>query len=46
DFQDVDILEEIRKEPSKRRISFTEIMRDEAVAVWKEFQAMPGHVHY
>lgn len=46
DFADIDILDEIRKDPAKRRITFTEKMRPEAVAVWKEFHDTPGHVHY
>lgn len=46
DFADIDILDEIKKEPSKRRIQWTEKMRPEAVAVWKEFAAVPNHVHY
>jgi tRNA(Arg) A34 adenosine deaminase TadA len=45
-FADIDILEEIKKEPSERRIAFTEMMRPEAVEVWKEFSKMPDHVHY
>jgi guanine deaminase len=46
DFADIDILDELRKEPSQRRISFTEIMRPEAVKVWKEFSEMPDRAHY
>ncbi len=46
DFDDVDILEEIKKDPSERRITFTEVLRPEAVEVWKEFSAMPGRAHY
>lgn len=46
DFADSDILDEIRKDPSKRRIHFTEIMRKDAVEVWKEFSKMPGRAHY
>jgi len=46
DFADVDILAEICKPPEERRIRFTEIMRPEAVAVWKEYSEMPGRVHY
>ncbi|CCB87057.1 MULTISPECIES: nucleoside deaminase [Parachlamydia] len=45
-FADVDILEEIRKEPSERKISFTEIMRPQAVEVWKEFAEMPNKAFY
>lgn len=46
DFQDVDILVELRKEPKDRRIQFTEAMRPEAVEIWKQFAQMPDHVHY
>jgi tRNA(Arg) A34 adenosine deaminase TadA len=46
DFQDVDILEEIRKDPKDRRIQFTEVMRPEAVEVWKEFSKMPDRARY
>ncbi len=45
-FADIDILEELRKEPSKRRIKWEEKMRPEAIVVWKEFAAEPDHVHY
>jgi tRNA(Arg) A34 adenosine deaminase TadA len=46
DFADIDILDEIRKPPEKRRVSFTEMMRPEAVKVWKEFAAMPDRARY
>lgn len=46
DFMDIDILDEIRKEPKKRRIKMTEHMRPEAVEVWKEFAQMPARAHY
>jgi len=46
DFQDVDILKEIRKENKDRRIQFEEKMRSEAVAVWKEFSQLPDRAHY
>jgi tRNA(Arg) A34 adenosine deaminase TadA len=45
-FADIDILDEIKKDPSKRRIQWTEKMRPEAVEIWKEFAAVPNHVHY
>lgn len=45
-FADIDILSEVRKNPSDRRIQFTEKLRPEAVVVWKEFADMPDHVHY
>lgn len=46
DFADIDILSEVRKNPTARRIKFEEKLRPEAVEVWKEFAAMPDHVHY
>lgn len=45
-FADVDILQEVRKEPSQRKIPFIEIMRPEAVEVWKEFSVMPDRAQY
>lgn len=45
-FQDIGILEQVRKEPKERQIGFTEIMRHEAVEVWKEFSSMPDRAHY
>lgn len=46
DFQDVDMLAEIRKDPKDRKIKFIELMRPEAVEIWKKFHDMPGHGHY
>lgn len=46
DFQDIDFLDEIRKDPKDRRITFTEMLRPEAIVVWKEFAAMPDRAHY
>lgn len=46
DFQDIDILDEIRKDPKDRRITFTELLRPEAVEVWKEFSKMPDRARY
>ncbi len=46
DFDDVDFLAEIRKDPMDRKIKFTEFLRSDAVDVWKRFSEMPGHVHY
>ncbi len=45
-FQDVDIYKELKKEAKDRKIKCTEILRDEAVEVWKKFAEMPNHVHY
>jgi guanine deaminase len=46
DFQDVDILEELRKDPKDRKIKFTEKMRPEAVEIWKEFAQTPDRARY
>lgn len=46
DFADIDILDEVRKEPKQRRIPFIQMMRPEAVEVWKEFHAMPDRARY
>ena len=45
-FDDVDFLSEIRKDPSERKIKFVEILRPEAVEVWKEFSEMPDRARY
>lgn len=46
DFQDVDILDQLRKEAKDRKITFTEMMRPEAVKVWEEFSKMPDRARY
>lgn len=46
DFIDVDILDEVRKDPKQRRIATKEILRAEAVEVWKEFAKMPDRARY
>lgn len=46
DFQDVGILDELRKNPNDRKIKFSEHMRPEAVEVWKEFSKMPDRARY
>jgi guanine deaminase len=45
-FADIDILDEIRKDPKDRRLKWSQHMQPEAVEVWKEFAKMPDHVHY
>lgn len=45
-FQDAGILEDIRKESHERRIKSTEVMRQEALEIWKEFAQMPDRAHY
>lgn len=46
EFADIDILSEVRKEPTQRNIKFTEKMRPEAVTIWKEFASMPDRARY
>lgn len=46
DFADIDILDEVRKNPEDRRIKFVQMMRPEAVAIWKEFHDMPDRARY
>jgi guanine deaminase len=46
DFADIDILDEIKKNPTERRIKFSQHMQPEAVAVWKEFSKMPDRARY
>lgn len=46
EFEDVDFLSEVRKEPADRKIKFIEILRPEAVEVWKEFSEMPDRARY
>lgn len=46
DFADIDILDEVRKDPAKRRIKMTEEMRPQAVEVWKEFHNMKDRARY
>ena len=46
DFQDDDIFKEFKKDMDERRIPCKQILRDEAVVVWKKFHDMPDHVHY
>lgn len=46
DFQDDNILEQLRKENEERTLQFTEKMRPEAVEVWKEFSQMKDRARY
>ncbi|MFA6917085.1 MAG: nucleoside deaminase [Parachlamydiales bacterium] len=46
DFADVGILDEIRKDPKDRKIKFIEVLRPQAVEVWKEFSEMPDRACY
>ncbi|QLH35220.1 MAG: nucleoside deaminase [Parachlamydiaceae bacterium] len=46
EFADIDILDEVRKNPIQRRIKVSQHMRDEAIEIWKEFSKMPDRAHY
>jgi guanine deaminase len=46
DFQDVDIYKEVCLPKDKRKIGATEMLRQEAVEVWKEFSKMPDRARY
>jgi len=46
EFDDIDILDEIKKPPEKRKIIAKEMMRTEAVHVWQEFHQMPDRGWY
>lgn len=45
-FQDIDILEELRKEPHNRRIIATELLRPKAREIWQAFAEMPDRAKY
>ena len=46
DFDDKPIYDAIAQPGPNRAVPAHELLRDEMVAVWKEFQAIPGHIHY
>jgi len=46
DFKDIDFYEEMKKNPKDRKIKFTELLRDDAVEVWKRFSKMPDRARY
>jgi guanine deaminase len=46
DFQDVNFYAEIRKAPKDRKIRFTEMLRNEAVDVWKKFSQLSDRARY
>lgn len=46
EFADISILDEIRKDPKDRRIKFSQMMRPEAVDIWKKFSEMPDRARY
>jgi len=46
DFDDSKILDEIRKAPHERKIKLIELLRPQAVEVWREFANMPNRARY
>jgi tRNA(Arg) A34 adenosine deaminase TadA len=46
DFDDKPIYDAIAQPGPDRAVPTHELLRDEMVAVWKEFHAIPGHIHY
>lgn len=46
DFDDTMIYAELKKPATERSIPARQILRDEAVEVWKKYKAKPDKVHY
>ena len=46
DFDDTVIFAELKKPTAERSIPAEQILRDEAVEVWKKYKDMPGRVRY
>ena len=46
DFANVNYLAELSKEPEDRKIKDTQILREEAVEVWKQYHDMPDRIRY
>lgn len=45
-FDDTAIYEDLRKPPGERKIPSCNVCRDDALAVWREFETSPLRVHY
>jgi guanine deaminase len=45
-FDDRYIYKELALPPEKRKILMRQMLREEAVAVWKQYQAKPDKIHY
>ena len=45
-FDDRYIYKELTLPPEKRKILMRQMLREEAVAVWKQYQAKPDKIHY
>lgn len=46
EFQDLGIFQELNRQPEDRKIKITELMRDEALKIWKEFSLLPDRARY
>lgn len=46
DFDDMPIYEAVKSPIEKRRLAGSELLRDEMIPLWREFQAMPNHPEY
>lgn len=45
-FDDAVIYADLQKQPLERQISYSEMLRDEAIAVWQRYQAKPDKMPY
>lgn len=46
DFKDVDFYKELSDTPDHRVIKSQELLRDQAIVIWKKFSEMPGRARY
>jgi guanine deaminase len=45
-FDDRPIYEQLALPKEQRSIKLTQLLREEAIAVWKQYQAKPDKIHY
>jgi len=45
-FEDEDLMAELGKPEDQRRVPSFELLREEAVEVWKKYKELPDSVHY
>jgi len=45
-FDDRPIYEQLALPKEKRSIKFTQLLRNEAIKVWKKYQKKPNRIHY
>lgn len=45
-FQDEDMYAEFKKDPQNRKIKVTQMLRDDAIAIWKKYAQLTDRVHY